>query len=612
MTKTSSDIVPTTPATGAAAPDPRDAAAPGHKQASGFPVEAIRSQFPILTLKVHGGKPLVYLDNAATTQKPQAVIDAISRYYSFENANIHRGVYWLSQVATEAYEGSRRRVRQFINAESDREIIFTRGTTESINLVASSFGAAFVRPGDEIIVSHLEHHSNIVPWQMACERFGAVLRVIPINDRGELRLDEYARLLKPGKTKLVAVSHLSNSLGTVNDVKSIAEQAHAAGARVLVDGAQWIAHYPTDVQDLQADFYTFSAHKLYGPTGIGVLYGRRELLEAMPPYQGGGDMIESVRFEKTTYADLPNRFEAGTPDIAGAVGLGAAIDWISRFGLSAVAEYEDQLTQYMTEQIGLIPGLRIIGTAGRKGGICSFVMENPSMSPHDAGVLLDLQGVAVRTGHHCCQPVMERLGVSATVRASIAVYNTQEEIDALVRALHEITRPASRQQNKPSASVSEEAARQAAAEAWFAGAVAPSPVAAADELAETFDLLGERDERNQYILELGEKLPELPAELKTDRHRVHGCMSTVHLVGRRQGDVLEFAADSDAHIVRGLIAILQRLYSGQRPDDILAFDNEAFFRRINLEQFISSQRRNGLEGMVKRIRRLATELESAG
>jgi len=566
-------------------------------------VQRIRDQFPILKVRVHG-KPLVYLDNAATTQKPQAVIDAIVRYYTTENANIHRGVYHLSQVATDRYDESRRKVRKFINAADDREIIFTRGTTEAVNLVAHSFVRAFLKPGDEILISNLEHHSNIVPWQLAGEEVGAAIRVIPINDRGELRMDEYAKLLKSGRVKLVTLNHLSNALGTINDVKEAARLAHETGAHVLVDGAQWVAHYRTDVRELDVDFYTFSGHKLYGPTGIGVLYGKRDLLERMPPYHGGGDMIESVRFDKTTYADLPNKFEAGTPDIAGVVGLAAAIDYVNSIGLDAIAAWEDALTQYMTEQVGMVSGVRIVGTSARKGGICSFILENPQMAAHDVGVLLDLEGIAVRTGHHCCMPVMERLGVPATVRASVAMYNTHSDIDALVRALQKIT---------SSVRVGSVPAAGDAAEIHWGSSSGASLNAVADELAETFEMLGDRDARNQYILELGETLPALPRAVKVELNRVHGCMSTVHLVGRAKpgGDgTIEFAAESDAHIVRGLISILEQLFSGQKARDVLDFDVEAFFRRIGLDQFISTQRRNGLAGMVKRIRAIAQEVQA--
>jgi cysteine desulfurase/selenocysteine lyase len=532
------------------------------------------------------------------------VIDAIKHFYEHENANIHRGVYYLSQLATERYEGARHKVRKFINAGDDREIIFTRGTTESINLVANSFGRLHLREGDEVVVSNLEHHANIVPWQMICEQQGAMLRVIPINDRGELLIDELERLLKPGKTKIVAVNHISNSLGTINDLATIIDLAHKAGAKVLIDGAQWVAHHATDVRALDADFYCFSSHKLYGPTGVGVLYGKRELLDAMPPYQTGGDMILAVKFEKTTFADLPNKFEAGTPDIAGVVGLGAAIDYVCDIGIEAIAAHEENLANKLTEEIGSIGGVRIIGTAERKAGICSFVVGHPPIAAHDLGVLLDMEGIAVRTGHHCCMPLMDRMKVPATTRASVAMYNTEEEIVALAQALHKITTSAPKRISTPA---------ESNAIVEFPAASAANPQAAADDLAETFEILGDRDQRNQYILDLGEKLPPMPLQLKHESNRVHGCMSTVHLVGRANPNdpkILEFIADSDAHIVRGLIAILEQLYSGQRARDVLAFDIEGFFRRISLDQFISSQRRNGLAGMIKRIRAVAEQIES--
>jgi cysteine desulfurase/selenocysteine lyase len=371
---------------------------------------------------------------------------------------------------------------------------------------------------------------------------------------------------------------------------------------VLIDGAQWVAHFPTDVRKLDADFYCFSGHKLYGPTGIGVLYGKRSLLEAMPPFMGGGDMIRSVTFEKTEYADLPNKFEAGTPDIAGAIGLGAAIDYVLSVGFENFVPHEEELLEYATAKLSRIPGLRIIGTAGHKAGVISFVMENPPLSPMDLGTKLDARGIAVRTGHHCCQPVMDRFKISATTRASFAMYNTTEDVDALVSALEEIVREVSAKTQASSVAGS--------VELKFPAPAASSPKAAADELAEIFDFLGERDARNQYLLELGEKLPPLPAAYKTESARVHGCMSKVHLVGRRHagdGNRLDFVGDSDAHIVRGLIAVLEKLFAGQKAADILAFDVQAFFQRIGLEQFISAQRRNGLQGMIQRIRDLAAK-----
>jgi len=392
---------------------------------------SIRADFPILKLRVHG-KPLVYLDNAATTQKPQAVIERLSRYYREENANIHRGVHTLSVDATEAYDEARERVQRFINAAEAREIVFVRGATEAINLVAATFGRARVAAGDEIVLSHMEHHSNIVPWQMLCEEKGARLRVIPITDAGELRLDEYERLLGP-RTRLVAVTHVSNALGTINPVESIVRTAHDRGIPVLVDGAQAVAHMRVDVQAIGCDFYVFSGHKVFGPTGVGVLYARGPLLDAMPPYQGGGDMIRSVTFERTLYKDGPGRFEAGTPNIAGAIGLAAAIDYLTAIDLDRVASYERNLLAYGTEALASIPGLRLTGTAAHKAAILAFVIED--IHPHDLGTILDRDGIAVRAGHHCCQPLMARLGVPATVRASLAFYNTPEEVDALATSL---------------------------------------------------------------------------------------------------------------------------------------------------------------------------------
>ncbi len=397
-------------------------------------VARIRAEFPILDQQVHG-KPLVYLDNAATTQKPRAVIDAISHYYQADNANIHRGVHTLSQRATDEYEGAREKVRGFINAADSREIIFTRGTTEAINLLAQSYGRPRFKPGDEILITAMEHHSNIVPWQMLCEQTGAVLKVAPIDEAGELILDEFHQLLSP-RTKLVAVVHISNALGTINPVKKIIDAAHAVGAVVLLDGAQAVAHTPVDVQALDCDFYAFSAHKLYGPTGVGVLYGKREWLEAMPPYQGGGDMIRMVTFEKTEYNSLPYKFEAGTPHIAGGIALGAAIDYVSAIGLEAIAAHEDDLLRYATERATRLPGLRLIGTAREKAGILSFVLGR--IHPHDIGTILDHEGVAIRAGHHCAMPVMDFFAVPATARASFAVYNTREDVDRLIAAIHKV------------------------------------------------------------------------------------------------------------------------------------------------------------------------------
>ena len=395
---------------------------------------ALRADFPILARREHG-HPLVYLDNANTTQKPRAVIEATRRFYAEENANIHRATYRLSETATAVYEGAREKVRQFLGAAETKEIVFARGTTEAINLVASSFGQAFVRAGDEILVTGMEHHSNIVPWQLLCERSGAVLKVVPFTDAGELLLDEMERLLSP-RTKLLAVTHVSNALGTINPVKRIVEMAHARGVPVLVDGAQAVPHLPVNVRELDCDFYAFSSHKMYGPTGIGALYGKRSWLERMPPYQGGGDMIASVTFEKTTYNVLPWRFEAGTANIAAGAGLTAAIDYLAGVGLDSVAAHEHDLLVHATERIREVPGLRLIGTAPEKAAVVSFTLD--AVHPHDIGTILDQEGVCIRTGQHCAQPVMDRYGVPATARASFGLYNTREDVDALVRGLRKV------------------------------------------------------------------------------------------------------------------------------------------------------------------------------
>jgi cysteine desulfurase/selenocysteine lyase len=397
-------------------------------------VERLRKDFPILYQEVHG-KPLVYLDNAATAQKPQVVIDALAEYYTADNSNVHRGVHRLSERATEAYEGARARIQHFLNAAHPHEIVFVRGTTEGINLVAHTYGRRAVGAGDDVVITALEHHSNIVPWQMLCEEKGAALRVVPIDDAGEVDLEAYEGLLG-GRTRVVAVAHVSNALGTIVPVKRMIEAAHRRGIPVLVDGAQAAPHLRVDVRALDCDFYTFSGHKTYGPTGIGVLYGKTALLESMPPFQGGGDMIKSVSFEKTIYNDLPYKFEAGTPHIAGAIGLGVALDYLEGLGLDRIAAYEHEVLAYATERLSSLPGVRLVGTAREKAGVLSFLVEG--IHAHDVGSILDRDGIAVRAGHHCAMPVMARFGVAATTRASLALYNTREEIDALARGLTKV------------------------------------------------------------------------------------------------------------------------------------------------------------------------------
>ena len=399
-----------------------------------YDIQQIRADFPILGRTVYG-KPLVYLDNGATTQKPRPVVEAITNEYYNTNANVHRGVHFLSQQATELHEASRETVRRFINARSTSEIVFTRGTTESINLLAATFCQSQMQAGDEVIISTMEHHSNIVPWQLQAAQRGIVLRVIPMDDRGELLLDEYERLFS-AKTKIVSISHVSNVLGTINPVKEMIATAHAHGVPVLVDGAQSIPHMPVDVRELDADFYVFSGHKVYGPTGVGVLYGKEDWLDKLPPYQGGGEMIQHVSFEKTTFNELPFKFEAGTPDYIGTTGLARALDYVSALGMDTIAAYEHELTQYATRRLKEIPGMRIFGESGQKGSVISFLVGN--IHHFDLGTLLDRLGIAVRTGHHCAQPLMTRLGIEGTVRASFGLYNTKEEVDTLVAGIERV------------------------------------------------------------------------------------------------------------------------------------------------------------------------------
>lgn len=403
---------------------------------STYDINTIRADFPLLSGEMRG-KPLVFLDSAASSQKPQQVLDALDHYYKHQNANVHRGVYELSQQATDAYELGRERARRFLNAGSTEECILVKGTTDGINLVASSFGRKYLKEGDEVVISAMEHHSNIVPWQLACEQAGAQLKVIPVNDKGELLMDEYERLLTD-RTKIVAVVHVSNALGTINPVEEIIAKAHEKGIPVLLDGAQATPHLKVDVQALDVDFYVFSGHKVFGPTGIGILYGKKKWLDAMPPYQGGGEMIATVTFEKTTYNELPHKFEAGTPDISGAVGLGVALDYIEQIGQQNIAAHEHELLQSATEQLLAIDGLRIIGTADNKASVISFLIDGAH--PYDVGTILDKLGIAVRTGHHCTQPLMERFGIPGTVRASFAAYNNHEDVERLVAGVQRAAR----------------------------------------------------------------------------------------------------------------------------------------------------------------------------
>jgi len=566
-----------------------------------------RADFPILAQTVHG-KPLIYFDNAASTQKPRAVIEAQRHYYEHDNANIHRAVHTLSQRATHGYEQARETVRKFINARDAAECIFTRGTTDSINLIASCLGRSRLSTGDEVLLSELEHHSNIVPWQLAAQATGSKVIATPINNAGEILIDEFTKRLSL-KTKAVSISWVSNALGSINPIAEMIRltRRHAPNAVFVVDAAQWIAHGVTDVLLLDCDFLVFSGHKLYGPTGVGVLYGKRAVLDALPPYQGGGDMIETVSFEKTTYAALPNKFEAGTPNIAGVIGLAAAIDYVQSIGLADIAAYEHDLLQYATARINEVPTIRVIGTAASKAGVISFLLDG--VAALDIGVKLDEAGIAVRTGHHCCMPLMKRLGVEGTVRASFAFYNTKQEVDALVEILKWIAK-----NHKPAAAAPPACAMaspQMINAISFAPRSAESPKAAADALAEDIALFDDAAGRSQFVIDLGDRLPKSFGQLKAISQRLPGCMSEVYVIGRAKPgstNVLEFAADANADIVRGLIAIMQRLFSGQRADDVRAFDVEAFFRRIGLDQFITTQRRNGLGSLVAKLRQLATDI----
>ncbi|GIX00910.1 MAG: hypothetical protein KatS3mg111_4242 [Pirellulaceae bacterium] len=579
----------------------------------------VRRDFPLLNTQMRG-KPLVYLDNGATTQKPRPVIEVVHDYYQRLNANVHRGMYELSQQATDAYEGARKRIAAFIGAPNPAECIFTKGTTEAINLVAFSWGGANLRSGDEVVITSLEHHSNIVPWQMICERTGAKLVVVEADADGHLDVDRLAEQLT-ARTRLLAMQHVSNALGTIHPVAECVAVARERGIVTLIDGAQWVSHHPTDVQELGCDFYAFSGHKLFGPTGIGVLWGRSELLNAMPPFLGGGDMIESVTFEKTTYAGLPNKFEAGTPHIAGAIGLGAAVDYVESLGWQRIADYEHRLGEYAAARLQEVPGIRLFGMKPPRAAIFSFILEQPPIAIIDLARALDNEGIAIRTGHHCCMPLMQRLQVAGTCRASLAFYNTPEDVDRLVDALQRLVtqyRTASgsphQQNNRDDAQSSSPAL---ADQVRFAPPSAPSVQEAADRLAAEFLEFDDRESKTELLMELANEVPSMFDALKCLSTPVPGCMSEVYLIGRAVPDApdrFEFAADSNAQIVRGLIGLLQQLFSGQRVEEILDFDTEGFFQRIGLDEFVSTQRRSGLSGMLQRIRALAagnTETEEA-
>jgi cysteine desulfurase/selenocysteine lyase len=563
----------------------------------------IRGLFPALGQRVNG-HPLIYFDNAATTQKPRAVIEALVRYYETDNANVHRGAHALSDRATADYEQARETVRRFLNARRPEEIVFVRGATEAINLVAQSFGRTNVGPGDEVLITELEHHANLVPWQQLCLETGARLQVLPITDRGELALDELETVLSP-RTRLVALAHVSNALGTINPVRHVIEAARRYSIPVLVDGAQAVPHMDVDVQQLDCDFYAFSGHKVYGPMGIGVLYGKLSLLEAMPPWQCGGDMVRRVDYDKTTFNDPPYRFEAGTPNVEGAVGLGAALDFVENVGRRRAAAHESRLLELAVRRLDEIPGVRIVGRPAHRAGVVSFMLDDTALTPLDIAARLDAEGIAVRAGHHCCQPLMRRLGVTGTVRASFALYNTEDEVERFAEAVRSIAR------GKPAYLPPAQPKWRGHAGTDFPGPAAATVDAAAAALLTELDRLDDWAERYEFLIELGASAPPLPEFLKIEANRVHGCQSTVYLATRANpgtNDVLEFLADSDSSLVRGLLAMLQHLFSGQPSQDILRFDLAGFIARAGLESNLTMGRRNGLAEMVKRLRSAAADL----
>jgi cysteine desulfurase/selenocysteine lyase len=561
-------------------PDVHDSPAPA------FDVEAIRREFPILRRTVNG-RPLVYLDNAATSQKPLCVIDAVRDYYTRLNANVHRGIHRLSQEATDAYEEARRKVARFIGAGDEREVVFVRGATEAINLVAHGFVEPRLREGDEVLVTGMEHHSNIVPWQIVCARHGAKLRHVPIDDRGAISIADVERMATP-RTKFVSVVWVSNALGTINPVADIIRIAHARGIPVLVDACQAVQHLAVDVRALGCDFLAFSGHKTYAPTGIGALWGRMDRLEEMEPWQGGGDMIRTVSFEGSTWNGIPARFEAGTPHIEGAIGLGAAIDWMARIGIGEIEKHEARLLEYGTRRLLAVPGLRMIGTAPQKASVMSFVVEGTHAT--DLGALVDQEGVAVRVGHHCAQPVMDRFGVPGTLRASLAAFNTEADIDALVRALEKAL------------AISRGAKAQAASPAAPPAPAGDGSIAAAmDAVVAEFSRYESWEDRYEAIIAAGEALAPFPAEHKTDANIVKGCQSVVHMHSELDGTRMRLYGTSDAAIVRGLIALLLRVYDNRTPTEVLATP-PAFIQRLGLNENLTQGRANGLASMIEQIR----------
>lgn len=556
---------------------------------TGSVADRFRPFFPILNQLVRG-VPLAYLDNAATTQKPIGVIDTIRHYYECDNANIHRAAHDLAGRATLAFESVRGKVAKFINARSEREIIFTRGTTEAINLIAYAYGALGVGSGDDILLTELEHHSNIVPWQLLAQRTGARVVAAPISDRGDVLLDKFRERLTT-RTKIVSFTHVSNALGTVNPLAELISMVrrYAPQAIVVIDGAQWVAHGATDVQELDADFYCFSAHKLFGPTGVGVLFGRYEILERMPPFLGGGDMIDRVSFRETTYAKPPSRFEAGTPNIAGVIGLGAALDFVSSASWKDVAHHEAMIGQQVIDNLSSIDGIKLVGRPAKRISVASFRVEG--IAPIDVAVMLNNAGVAVRAGHHCCMPLMERLGVSGTVRASWCLYTNTADVDALIAGLRGIVQ---RRPAKRLARVEERVAFE------FTKPTTQTAQEAAAELKMEFDACTDSAMKQELLFELGQQHRNLLEQLRECTTPVAGCMSEVRVLFQRSPDgVLFMASDSNAGIVRGLLTVLERLISGHQITELRTLDIRDFFLQIGIEQFLSMQRRNGLEGVLQ-------------
>ncbi len=558
----------------------------------------IRADFPTLRQEVYG-HPLVYLDSAASSLKPQCVIDCLANYYTNEHSNVHRGVHYLSQRATERYEASRQRLAKFIGAPSERSIVFTRGTTEAINLVASTFGRKHIRRGDEILTTVMEHHSNLVPWQLLAQEREARLRFWDVLPDGTLDMDAFVDQMND-RTRLITLGHVSNSLGTLNPVEQIIKEAHTRGIAVLIDGAQGLPHLPLNMEALNCDFYCASSHKAYGPTGIGFLYGRQSILEELPPWHGGGDMIEEVHRTSSTWADVPHKFEAGTPNIAGVIGMAAAIDYIDNIGIEYLRRKEKTLLQYAHSQVNTVPGLRIVGTSPEKVGVLSFLLKGKH--PYDVGYALDQTGIAVRTGHHCTMPLMEHLGIPGTVRASLGAYNTKQDIDLLVNRLKEIV-VGTRTHTGPTTTGSHTRTN---------GNPPNEETIQSRKTAilEDLELFDDADGRREYLIELGEDLPAMRASLKTEANRIHGCLAMVWLHSTVRNGCIYFEADSDALITRGMIALLIRLMDGQLPRSILETDLIALINDVGLPSLITARRKNGLNRMIERIQREALLAET--